>query len=149
MVRFMCPKCGGMYMKAGRCETCGFIVDAALAKQSVTPQPAPVQENAQPEYRNLMTCPDCGKLISKDALSCPQCGCPFPGNMKGLVPQNTPVQKKTGPGVLGIILGIVIGLLVFWYIAAPYSTPVWLQKIGGTIRCFFTGETSYKIFAPK
>ena len=141
LINMKCPKCGGMYMKAGRCETCGFIIDEAMANQNVS---KPKHETT--EHSNLMPCPDCGRMISKDAHSCPQCGCPFPGNEKRESPPKVVVQKKSGSGVLGTIIAIVIAGLTLWYIAAPYTTPVWLQKIGGTIRCFFTGETSYTIF---
>lgn len=143
IINMKCPKCGGMYMKEGRCETCGFIIDEALANRS-EPKQDPIVMN-----KNLMPCPDCGRMISKDAISCPQCGCPFPANNQHFGPQQkVVVQKNSGAGVLGTIVAIVIAGLALWYIAAPYTTPVWLQKIGGTIRCFFTGETSYKIFNP-
>ena len=145
IISFRCPKCGGMYVKDGKCETCGFV-----AFEQKTRQSAPESQTPNPGNKasNLMCCPDCGRMISKDAVSCPQCGCPFPGNMKTIQPQASSAQRKSGISVLGVIVAIVVAGLILWYIAAPFSTPVWLQKIGGTIKCFFTGETSYKIFDP-
>ena len=152
-VRMKCPKCGGMYLKDGRCETCGFqiIEKPSVLKQAPMNQPDkfhPIDNQSVGNSTNLMQCPDCGKMISKDAISCPQCGCPFPGNEKGRDAQHVIVQKKSGVGFVGLLLAIVLGGLIIWYIVSPYSTPVWMQKIGGTIRCFFTGETSYKVFDP-
>ncbi len=142
MTRFMtisCPKCGSVYIKQGKCTECGYIIDTEKGQQF----------NASAPRDTLMQCPDCGRMISKNALSCPQCGCPFPGNYPQTKSQEqSPAKSSGGTGILGTIIAIVIAGLVLWYIAAPYSTPVWLQHIGGTIKAFFSGETSYKIFDP-
>lgn len=146
---FKCPNCGGIYLKDGKCETCGLLIDESKRDQ----QQQTVQKNHSDQSqvtlpKNLMRCPDCGQMISKDAYTCPRCGCPFPGNMPRAKNENRSSGRKSGTGILGTIVAIVVAALIIWYIAAPYSTPVWLQKIGGTIRCFFTGETSYQIFDP-
>ncbi|QTE68083.1 hypothetical protein JNO48_12955 [Clostridiales bacterium] len=168
MVRFSCPKCGGMYLKDGRCETCGFVVDEARANRASqtsntvpsTPEEsgkhAPANRDMSPSNtsptdipKTLMVCPDCGRWISRDAISCPQCGCVFPGNMEKIATQSQPRQSsKSGTGILGIIAGIVIGGLILWYLAAPYTTPLWLQHIGGTIKAFFEGKETYTVFDP-
>ena len=152
MVRFSCPKCGGMYMNAGRCETCGYMIDSFQTRQqSASPNEQSIlQQDVGPisENRNLMKCPDCGRMISKDALFCPQCGCPFSGNMRAASAPQTNRRQSGGIGVLGIACGVLIGLLVYWYLKAPYSMPVWLQQIFGTIHALFKGETTYKIFDP-
>ena len=135
--------CGGIYLKDGKCENCGLVIVEKAEKRQETGNQSQDQKQMK-----LMVCPDCGKMISKDAYICPQCGCPFPGNMKGIGSEKTNVRKQAGMRILGTIVAIIIAVLIIWYIAAPYSTPVWLQKIGGTIKSFFTGETSYKIFNP-
>jgi hypothetical protein len=99
-----------MYLKDGQCENCGFVVFKKQEKQNTTVQ----------EPSNLMCCPDCGHMISKDALSCPQCGCPFPGNMKEANQEVITVQKKKSIGVLGLIVAIVVAGLILWYLMAPY-----------------------------
>jgi uncharacterized membrane protein YvbJ len=140
---FKCPNCGGIYLKDGKCETCGFVIDKPIENaQENNPQ------ESKQVHKNLMTCPDCGRTISKNAYVCPQCGHPFPKNMRGIKTDSKASGTRSGLGIGGTIIAIVIAALIIWYIAAPYSTPIWLQKIGGTIKCFFTGETSYKIFDP-
>ncbi len=147
MVRFQCPKCGGMYLQDGRCTTCGYAIASSPQKKDDTAQQAAEQSTKPRPSSNLMYCPDCGKIISKDAYACPQCGCPFPGNFKGIT-QQTKTQSKPGLGFFGTIVAIVVSILIIWYIAAPYSTPLWLQHIGGIIKGLLTGKTSYTIFDP-
>ena len=166
-MRFSCPKCGGMYMSAGRCESCGFIIDEARANRTsqtnnvTTPTAETVNEGAHATRemtpsntsptdipKTLMVCPDCGRWISRDAITCPQCGCVFPGNMERIATQSQPRQSKSGTGILGVVFGVVIGGLILWYLVAPYTTPLWLQHIGGTIKALFEGKSSYTVFDP-
>lgn len=167
MFRFSCPKCGGMYLKDGRCAQCGFVFDESRANRASQTENtnSPVQENTDDGLsanmetvplnsqsasipKTLMVCPDCGKWISKDAITCPQCGCVFPGNMGKVAKQTQPRQSKSGTGVIGIIFAVVIGGLILWYLMAPYTTPLWLQHIGGTIKALFEGKDTYTIFDP-
>ena len=151
MLRFQCPKCGGMYVSDGRCMNCGYVVsepkDKSAQESTGSQQPTESQSTTDQPRNNLMRCPDCGKVISKDAYMCPHCGCPFPGNFKGATQQPTP-KGNSGLGLFGTIVAIVVAILIVWYIAAPYSTPVWVQHIGGTIKAFITGEEKYTIFDP-
>ena len=165
--RFSCPKCGGMYAKDGRCENCGFVFDEARANRAAqagnstsqvqdnTDAGSSANEGTTPSDsrpagipKTLMVCPDCGRWISKDAITCPQCGCVFPGNMGKIATRSQPRQNKSGTGILGIIFGIVIGGLILWYLVAPYTTPLWLQHIGGTIKALFEGKSTYTVFDP-
>lgn len=179
MVRFQCPKCGGMYLKDGRCETCGFVVSEKKAETTNQKNPAVSQANMgnlqpcpncgklvsrdavscpQCRYRlpqrvskkSLMQCPDCGSMISLEATSCPECGCPFPGNMPQMMQktQGAPVKKSSGLGLFGATVAIVLAGLILWYLIAPFSTPLWLQHIGGSIKAMLTGEQSYTVFDP-
>lgn len=34
------------------------------------------QENQETQVPDKVKCPDCGTLVSRDASSCPKCGCP-------------------------------------------------------------------------
>ena len=176
MVRFQCPKCGGMYLKDGRCETCGFVVSEKKPETSKQNNSAVSQTNTgnlQPcpycgklvsrdavscpqcgyhlprkvSKKSLMQCPDCGSMISLDVTSCPQCGCPFPGNYKSAT-QAPSVPRKNGLGLLGTIAALVIAGLILWYLIAPFSTPLWLQHIGGSIKALLTGVQSYTVFDP-
>jgi rubrerythrin len=36
----------------------------------------PQQESPQSQNSNLLTCPDCGQMVSRRADVCPNCGCP-------------------------------------------------------------------------
>ena len=36
-----------------------------------------VRRNPAPSNPNLLPCPDCGRLLSRQAITCPQCGRPM------------------------------------------------------------------------
>lgn len=61
---------------------CGIVLARIMlsygdTKPAVIPTPPqvtpPPVTNVQP---NLIACSDCGRMISRRAVSCPQCGCP-------------------------------------------------------------------------
>ena len=66
--------------------------------------PAPPVQSAFKSNPNLVSCPDCGKLVSCNAEKCPSCG-------KRL---NHPV---TATGCLAVIVLLVLGVLLLWFIA--------------------------------
>lgn len=84
----------------------------------------------------LVTCPECGAMVSDKASCCARCGCPMHGAQAGQLEQqhNTPVQtviverpKSNGVGVAGFVLSI-LALLFSW---APVAG--WLIWVVGFI----------------
>ncbi len=84
----------------------------------------------------LVTCPECGAMVSDKASCCARCGCPMHGAQAGQPEQqhNTPVQtviverpKSNGVGVAGFVLSI-LALLFSW---APVAG--WLIWVVGFI----------------
>lgn len=59
--------------------------------------------------RNLITCPDCGSLISRLAEFCPTCGRPI-------------VQRQT---VFELLVAIFVGMIM-----SEILTKVFVQRIG-------------------
>ena len=92
---------------------------------------------------SLTRCPDCNGAVSWYATQCPHCGRPLKA-LKGDVGSPKP-QQRNGTSAFGVFLAIVIAGLVLWYIAAPYTTPTWVQYIGGTIGALLKGEDTYRI----
>ena len=102
------------------------------------------QQSGQFENPNLTDCPDCGGQVSWYATVCPHCGRPLKP-LKGDVGARQP-QRKSGTSSFGVFVAVVLAGLVLWYMIAPYTTPVWMQKIGGTIKAIINGEDSYTIY---
>ena len=136
MTGFVCPRCGSVHISEGKCEYCGYIIEGSKTEPAGTSskqEAVPVSGN-----KNLIECPDCGKMVSRDAEKCPHCGCPTPRNKK--------LNRNTGIILLAIVAIIVI--VAIWYKADPHSVPIWLQQIIVEIRKAF-GATSWTIYGPR
>ena len=112
---YKCEKCGTEYEvtsehfgKDFQCS-CGVIFTV-----SAPAEPAPANPN-------LMTCPDCGALVSKKAPACPKCGSPFQTNAAASLPPSSdssrPIRVDTGENVLNRNRGcadlLLYGPLIF------------------------------------
>ena len=134
MSHYTCPRCGSIHIKNGKCEYCGCRIEVDKAEQNEAKQEAvPASEN-----KNLIECPDCGKMVSRDAEKCPHCGCPTPRNKK--------LNRNTGI-IFFAIVAIIVGVII-WYKVAPHTVPIWLQQIIVEIRKAF-GATSWTIYGPR
>ena len=63
----------------------------------------------------LITCPDCGGMVSDRAAACPHCGCPaeaFFENYEHAEPQEDYGDYGGGPGILSGILKTAVGVAV-------------------------------------
>ena len=138
MAGLSCPRCGGIHISEGKCEYCGFIIEGISADKAKEQQAVPKQGTVPVSgNKNLIECPDCGKMVSRDAEKCPHCGCPTPRNKK--------LNRNTGI-IFFAIVAIIVGVII-WYKADPHSVPIWLQQIIVEIRKAF-GATSWTIYGP-
>lgn len=112
--------------------------DTGRVVPNATPEP---DKDDLPD--SLTRCPDCNGAVSWYATQCPHCGRPLKA-LNGNVGSSKP-QQRNGTSAVGVFLAIVIAGLVLWYMAAPYTTPTWVQHIGGTVGALLKGEDSYRI----
>ena len=111
-----------------------------------------VEETNEPRSElpeTLTYCPDCGNVISKMAMTCPHCGRPLreepERDERPASGTNGNGTGRNGTSAFGVFVAVVLAGLVLWYMVAPYTTPTWMQHIGGTIKAVLSGEDSYKI----
>ena len=65
---------------------------------------------AEESNERLMTCPDCGKPVSKLAFSCPNCGRPL---RDGAEPkQEIKIENKKEGSTAGAVICAIIGILL-------------------------------------
>lgn len=95
---YECPKCGVIYSKIKK-ETSSKIQERLeeIFETEKDPPPNKTSEatlsNEQIPTSNLINCLDCGKQISKRAMSCPHCGAPsLPTND---VPKKVEIEART------------------------------------------------------
>ena len=57
----------------------------------------------------LVTCPDCGHVVSTEAPACPNCGRPWPGRQMGAPAPARPARPPTynGFAITSFVLGVV------------------------------------------
>lgn len=80
----ICPKCGREFMssRAERCPICDILLsskdegDTQRAVQ-IRQYPAQREGSGRAQISNLRSCPECGKRVSRKAVTCPGCGHPF------------------------------------------------------------------------
>ena len=124
MIYVTCPHCGKT-IRAGKklagttcnCPACG----GAIQIPSVSP-PSPLPLHEVAKIGRFMECPDCGKLMSKSASSCPNCGHPFvelsrhsrhsASDQPQLIEQTKKVHKRKQLIGIGIVLLSVIVSLI-------------------------------------
>lgn len=129
-----CDNCGGLLEFDS--EHVGTVIECPHCQSKtilqISGQTAPPLTNAPAApLSSLISCPDCGRDVSKRAFSCPHCGGPlqqaahaqppFVQYAPGLVAQpvyNLPVKSRSAYIVLGLFLGF-LGLHNFYagYIA--------------------------------
>lgn len=66
----------------------------------------------------LINCPECGKEVSDKAGSCPSCGCPLgttatETKVETQVPKNNVNIKKFLPLIIGVVIVVIIGIVVY------------------------------------
>lgn len=142
MAGFVCPQCGSSRITDGKCEYCGFIIERKKPETPDIPKAAQStpQQGTEPAAgsRNLIKCPDCGRMISRYASRCPQCGCPSPHTGHSSSEQYAIVRKhlrRIGI-VLLVIAAVVIGVSI-WYNTSRHSMPSWLWNLVFDVRIFF------------
>lgn len=77
---YICNKCGKETFNPDMvCDNCRPIKEEEKVIKKKNEESASVSENKELENvnTNLMFCPDCGKKISRSAITCPNCGHPF------------------------------------------------------------------------
>ena len=111
-----CPNCGKPMNGAVWCKNCGYDPREVEREQKETNRP----KSNVTEKSNLVKCPDCGRMVSRSASSCPGCGCPFETE------QSEPA-KKNGSG--GVFFAVVFGIIV----AVWLLTKILHVEVTGTI----------------
>lgn len=66
----------------------------------------------------LFKCPDCGKMVSENAISCPKCGCPNNGNFLNIDTKRTKVPQYI---VIGLSAAIVLLLIFVLFVQPSYT----------------------------
>ena len=61
---------------------------------------------------SIFPCPDCDKSVSKRAVSCPHCGCPFRDAVESK-PAEIVVKQKSSMGCAGFIGLVFLGLIIY------------------------------------
>ena len=95
----ICPNCGKQLDRDDWCRNCGYDLREVEQERNETSKPA----QSAPVKSNLVKCPDCGRMVSRNATSCPGCGCPFETE------QDEP-ERKSGSG--GVFVAVVLGIIV-------------------------------------
>ena len=54
----------------------------------------------------LVTCPDCGREVSRSAMACPGCGRPMPGAVQVIEQTGKDWKVAQGVGAVGMLLGV-------------------------------------------
>ena len=133
MTGFVCPRCGSTRITDGKCEYCGFIFER---KKPETPTPQQEPEAAA-RNRNMIKCPDCGRMISRYASPCPHCGRPVPQ----IGASSSELDRRRH--IIGTVLAVmvVIAIIIFavagWFRTNPTSMPNWLFLFVINVRRFF------------
>ena len=67
----------------------------------------------------LITCPDCGGMVSDRAAACPHCGCPAeaffenaPSEMQEYYGEDDSVDYPHSPGILSSVLKTAVGVAI-------------------------------------
>ena len=146
MANTTCPRCGSAHIKDGKCEYCGCIIESAREA------PAGISGEEKDTLKDtgngqLLKCPDCGRMISRDAQTCPNCGCPDPRGKRAAAEQEkeTRDQKVRRIAIILIAVLAIIALVIIWHKTNPYSMPIWLQQIIMDVRKFF-GDHEYTLY---
>ncbi len=73
-------------------------------------------------------CPNCGAQLRDGAKFCEACGQPFTGATSSVVRQNGSKMSKKWVAV-GLIMGLVLGMLIFIPLGARYGAPAQQQTL--------------------
>ena len=62
----------------------------------------------------LITCPDCGGMVSDRAAACPHCGCPAEAFFENVSPESEDysVDYPDRPGILSSVLKTAVGVAI-------------------------------------
>lgn len=146
MANTTCPRCGSARIKDGKCEYCGCIIESA---REAPAGGSGEEKDTLKDTGNgqLLKCPDCGRMISRDAQTCPNCGCPDPRGKRAAAEQEkeTKDQKVHRIAIILIAVLAIIALVIIWHKTNPYSMPIWLQQIIMDVRKFF-GDHEYTLY---
>lgn len=128
---YECPKCGIVYAK--------FKPPSKPVEPEVTapaPDLPPVTERAEqpvPDpiesipHRTLRECPDCAGIVSREAITCPHCGCP-------LQYPNEQIPLSVSVVDFNMAFGSMVTFMLRWALA---SIPAFLILV-----LFFAGVTA-------
>ena len=146
MANTTCPRCGSAHIKDGKCEYCGCTIETARE----APAGGSGGEESTPKAsgnRKLFRCPDCGRMISRDAQTCPNCGCPDPQGKRAAAEQEKEMKEQKERRIVIILIAVlaIIALVIIWHKTNPYSMPIWLQQIIMDVRKFF-GDHEYTLY---
>ena len=111
-----CPNCGKPLDRDDWCRNCGYDLREVEQERNETSKPV----QSAPVKSNLVKCPDCGRMVSRNATSCPGCGCPFET-------EQAEPERKSGSG--GVFVAVVLGIIV----AVWLLTKILHVEITGTI----------------
>ena len=85
----VCPRCGSMMFRRGRCFTCGYYKEEKETEKTDVTQ----EEDIKPDQGDYMFCPQCGRQTLKGDY-CSNCGFKLNdsyGSQMPQVPSNQPV----------------------------------------------------------
>ena len=101
-----------------------------------------------PINSNLTRCPDCGKEISKRAVSCPFCGCPInePPSKKSDKTQHTndnENKKEKSSGCSGCITLVVVIVIVVFFLGflGSMGGSTTSARSTGSNKCYYCNGT--------
>ena len=107
------------------CGACGKQIgwNDAVMKRDGIPYHYRCRPSSSPVAPELVPCRVCGKQISSDAPSCPECGAPNPGGSAGTQgPVVAGESQKTGAGTVaaGVFSGIagcvIVPLIILFFL---------------------------------
>lgn len=137
-ITFTCGVCQGSIVvddafagKRGTCKQCGALLkipdmpDAASEQAGQTLDDLSDIESQSGLPMNLQPCPDCRRMVSRRAVTCPHCGYPFripqpqvpsqqrPPSVESISDRTPHIQKESNGGRVCSILSLCFGVASF------------------------------------